>query len=167
MSSDNKTQNVVAIDPGGTSGFVWGFRDNWHFQIVGFAEVSFGLSLMFSEVERCLAWAEEVGGPCAWVLEDFVLYAATAQQLTGARPSTGLAPVYQLGVIETVLAYNGVPRDAVFHQMKAQANLITNERLKKLGLWIVGKQHARDAARHAELWCRTVREPIRGHDLPR
>jgi hypothetical protein len=92
--------------------------------------------------------------PDVIVMEDFILY--TWRSLSSAR--TGLSPV-RIGVglsiwLEDVLEYEG----RCVYQLAAQAkSVFTDDRLRRRGFWIKGSAHCRDAARHALLAVRRIK----------
>lgn len=139
---------ILGIDPGVTSGVVWGFANGGHFKCSGFAEIKvLDSAVRLDQLGRFVRkW-----DPKLLIVENFILYPGGRH--VGGQANDGLSPV-----AVTYLLLGWLSRDGthilVKKQMKREADTITNERLKALGLWFVGKQHARDAARHAELWCR-------------
>ncbi len=84
------------------------------------------------------------------VIEDFALYPGKVH--TGGTSSSGLSPVFVTGFVMGMLSSAGYAGKYEFQMASAAKNAVTDERLRALGGWIVGKQHARDAFRHAELF---------------
>lgn len=93
------------------------------------------------------------GGSVGWVtdvvLEDFILRQGTQARnlLSPVRLSAGLA--------QEVLRSNRLI--GVTMQSASDAkSVVTDDRLRALGLWQVGQQHARDACRHLALFLRRL-----------
>jgi hypothetical protein len=84
------------------------------------------------------------------VLEDFILRERTSDRSL-------LSPVRLNAKLEDKFR-ESMPRVELTLQSPSNAKTtVTNERLKRWGLWSVGEQHARDATRHLILWLRKNR----------
>jgi hypothetical protein len=64
----------------------------------------------------------------------------------GGRSKVVLTPVEVIGVVKLYCAMKDI---ALYEQTPAQAKkLITDDKIRKLGLWVPGQPHAMDATRH-------------------
>ena len=90
-------------------------------------------------------------GPDLLVIEDFTVYGGKAQEVAsgGAVP---LAPV-RVGSALAFAAELGV-MDVAYQMASLAKTTVTNERLKRWGLWTKGSAHARDATRHLATYMR-------------
>lgn len=150
-----KILKIVALDPGKTTGWVYGRCIDGRF------ELSNGEALFRIGHGQIGQKEEELGTLCRSVMEsgvrvivyeDFVLYAGRSH--TGGTARSGVSPVDVMAFIRGWLFAEGWEGRFV-GQMAAQAkSMCTNDRLKKAGLWFPGEPHARDAARHAWLHAR-------------
>lgn len=83
------------------------------------------------------------------VIEDFILRERTKQRNL-------LAPVrLTAGLVQEVLRSDKLIGITLQSASDAKS-VVTDERLKALGLWQVGQQHARDAIRHLALFLRRL-----------
>lgn len=175
----SKWVGLYAVDPGGTSGVSWGVfpvKGSTKGQVsrachrgcteVAMAEAK-GLvpNAMSGEqaaaaliVDSFLAFREEcdsAGVPARLIIEDFFLYPKVLKGEGGSSQREGIAPARIASAMEAHL-WNKLEGMAwtvgVRYQMASEAKgYCTNDRLKRWGLWEVGKPHARDAARHLAL----------------
>lgn len=81
-----------------------------------------------------------------FVYEDFILRAG--KEHSSAR--SGLSPVRITALVQGLL-YNGRPNYVAQSPADAKGRW-TNERLRRAEMWTVGKEHGRDATRHAALY---------------
>jgi hypothetical protein len=93
------------------------------------------------------------GGSVGWVtdlvIEDFILRERT-------KSRSLLAPVrLSAGLVQEVLR-NEKLIGLSFLSASDSKGAITDERLRNLGLWVPGQQHARDALRLLALWLRSL-----------
>lgn len=90
-----------------------------------------------------------VSGVTDLVIEDFILRERT-------KDRNLLAPVrLSAGLVQEVLRSQRLI--GLTYQSASDAkSCVTDERLRSLGLWIVGQQHARDACRHLALFLRKL-----------
>lgn len=118
---------IIAFDPGGTTGVA--FRNT---------------NLETSDIEL----SQETGLVPIWrmlsrVKPDAVVYERFLYQ---RRDKVDLTPVEVIGVIKLWCILNN---KRAYEQTPAQAkNLITDDKLKKSGLWKPSLKHAMDAQRH-------------------
>lgn len=151
--------SVMAVDPGGTTGLAWadcvcfagGRLDRRfgnlvsHMQVGGPAE---------EQVDEMLALVQAV--------QVSVLVIESFQLRPGAKRGDVMSPV----VVDAMLRY-GLWKGmagmrgmdvAVYYQTASQGkSVMTDGRLRALGLWWPGEEHARDAARHLVTFVRRVR----------
>lgn len=144
-------QYAIGIDPGGITGMALvGCDEDGIFTLAGWAQID---SRELGEEEAAYQVAQQV---VEWRdeypvnvlgMEDFVLRARVTDRSL-------LSPVRLIAKIETHLRvfymYRGVEAPPIKFQSAANAKTIaTDTRLKHWDLWVKGKQHARDAIRHA------------------
>lgn len=125
---------LLALDPGGTTGWsLWEYdsitplRPIEHGQIVG-------------GVEGFIEWWKDSG-----IEYEFDEVVSESYRLDGRTPKPDVTPLR----IEGALA---VLWPEVVYQPNTYKAIVTDERIKALGLWWPGQQHARDSLRHA--WAR-------------
>ena len=164
---------VMAIDPGITTGWAVGdapfFNDgNWVFGAGEVAALEVGRRIgvgpkeTAESVNRGMLYASErlavdvLAGmvedyaPDVLVVEDFVVYEHKATSVS--TQAGALAPVRIGAMLAYVAAECGCE---IEYQMASMGKTtVTNERLKRWGLWQVGKPHARDAIRHLVTYLR-------------
>jgi hypothetical protein len=80
------------------------------------------------------------------VIEDFLLRERTMERNL-------LSPVRFTAAFQVLLCQHQWRMKCVL-QSPSDKSVINDDRLRKLGLWAVGQQHARDALRHMMLWLR-------------
>jgi len=87
------------------------------------------------------------------VIEDFTVYGGKANEVSagGAVP---LAPV-RVGSMLAFAAELAV-MDVTYQMASMAKTTVTNERLKRWGLWTKGSEHARDATRHLVTYVRRL-----------
>lgn len=146
---------LMAVDPGGTTGVGWGYfpgaeedltlaercaegKNVDSFEITGgWKQQAAKLALEYIdfEAEARLDGCELV----ELVVEDFIL------RKLKSSDRQGIYPVYIRACLEGIL----IRRDMrwVFQQPSV-AKAVTNERLRDIGLYVVGSEHRRDAMRH-------------------
>lgn len=121
---------IVAYDPGRTTGVAY-FRD---YKTRG------AQSVVTDQLEphHLTLWTDiESLDPNKIVYERFQYQ---------RRPNVDLYPVEVIGILKLYASMHGIP---IKEQTPAQAkNLWTDEKLKKLDLWVPAKPHAMDALRH-------------------
>lgn len=155
MNSVNRWERIFCIDPGGTTGWVYGqvqMNGSAHHQLavaVLKGRMAYG-QFKGSEngaIDQMLQLIKEHKAETV-VIEDYVVrlpYKNTHRAgLSPARIGAGLA-----------YALSGVPSvTQVKFQMPSQMAVITDDRLKAWGLWLPGKPHACDAMRHMVIYLR-------------
>jgi hypothetical protein len=139
-----------SIDPGGTTGLAfWEERELCAWDAV---RCGFGwreqMHLVGMVVERVMEWVDVSG---RIVLEDFLL------RPSGTRSSKrdALSPVQVSGLLLGGLERCGWEGDLVMQSAANAKGVITDERLKHVGLYR-GNDHVRDAIRHGVLYMRKV-----------
>lgn len=141
---------VMAVDPGVTSGWVVGHVANG--AVGGVVDLGQVVGPGWHGGWGCVASAKDLvaiglGYGCKmWVIEDFVLHG-------GGHSSerAGLEPVRVTSAMLVMLEDRGV----VCLSAVSGKSVITDDRLKRWGLWEPGKPHAMDAMRHLVLYARS------------
>ena len=130
-------KTAIAIDPGGTTGFAIGKANNEVFGVTPFQEP-------YSH-EGLYAYLRSVGFMTI-ICEDFLYRNA-------ARPGLELVSREMIGVIKLYCQQNKIkpimqnPGEAV-----GKNAYFSNDRLKKMGVYVPGRPHAMDALRHLLHW---------------
>lgn len=127
---------IIAVDPGKTTGLAWTLDHHVSSPVAQQADV-----------EHFYEWIGRapVTLPVTFVVERFDVGAGTIRKSRGEYWSLKL-----IGLIEFICWKNGY--ELVMQQAVAAKRLITDERLKLLGWWVPGQDHARDALRHLALY---------------
>jgi len=179
VGSGDKGVSVFCVDPGGTCGWAWaclGFKELRAVGVVGALQAArrhkSGLLLgdtrflvgeitdadessMAERVWSTLIMCGEMGARTSasavpeitdLVLEDFIL-----RERTNGRSL--LSPVRLNSKFEDYVRREA-PDIQLHLQSPSDKSVITDERLKRWGLYMRGQQHARDAERHLVLWLR-------------
>lgn len=124
---------VVALDPGGTTGVA----------VLDSPVPEIHRDQVDTSSPRGLAdiWdILNIAGPEEIVMERFQF------RYGGGRSKVVLTPVEVVGVVKLYCAMKNI---ALYLQTPAQAKkLITDDKIRKLDLWIPGHPHAMDATRH-------------------
>lgn len=144
----------VAIDPGNVTGFAWVaryVRPERLRRILdgrtpgGVAQINGPDLRAAKEIVGRMMVVEAEYGLRAVAVEDFVL-----RKFTKAREL--LAPVRVTAMVVALADEIGVGQDAVWsYPTPGSKDVINDERLKRLGLWLSGAPHGRDALRHLVL----------------
>jgi hypothetical protein len=128
--------NVIALDPGVTTGLAWQTED-----CVAFAELQQEHVLQF-------VW-ERLRDPehriDAVVCESFTITVQTAK-----KSQDGLVSIEIIGALRWMCALHGVR-----FQLQSPAvakNFVDDAKLKRVGIYPTGLDHAKDAARHLVLF---------------
>lgn len=133
---------ILAVDPGKCTGY---FAD---LPEPDLPELSQRVALQFCE--DAVMWARKYGDQLTIVYEKFTI---TAQTLRKAREYHAIEVI---GVLKYAAFLHGC---RLVEQTPGDAKkFATDARLRKVGLWVPGKDHARDAARHWLLF--NVREGL-------
>jgi len=160
------TFGVFALDPGGSSAMAWGrVRDEGSIAERIAARERWG-SITISDPdwmkqarEISQRWADfrtdchRAGLPAYFVCEDFILTRFGSSDRTGLYPvwvaaavvgyRNGMADAYESGGFGPA-----APIEVIWQSPSTAKTYATDERLKRWGIWIVGKEHERDAWRH-------------------
>lgn len=121
---------ILTVDPGKCTGY---FAD------LEYEQYNDQLPAM-QFCEDAWAWARQYESDLTIVYEKFTI---TAQTLRKARESDA---IHVIGVLRFAAHVFGC--ELVEQKPGDAKNFATDDRLKKLGLYLPGKDHARDAARH-------------------
>lgn len=167
-------KRIMAVDPGETTGWCTGIATPAKFELDAHGEIN-GRDLLIAGFEL----AGEPGGiyfedravvyclmqilydfrPQVLVVEDFVLRPTGI----GSTERSGVSPLRIISMIELwvfdILCeedHIDVP-EVVYQQAGSAKRVVTDERLRALGLYKRGVRHARDAIRHADLYRRGLR----------
>lgn len=132
--------HILALDPGGTTGYTWLIGpdnlsqahvegDNHHLAL-------------YQLLRRAMACAKIFDAPLHVVCEAFEF-----RQTERHRDFINYIPREYIGVAKLFCQIN---RDVnLFMQTAAMAKgFFSDDKVKKLGLWVPGKKHAMDATRH-------------------
>lgn len=162
MSDEIEDPTVVAIDPGGTTG--WAVLQVHSQSLIDgdvpiLANVEHFASGQFtgSELDQAIEVVDlfEQWPGSALLIEDFILRVSSADRSL-------LSPVRITAHIEALVQAprlrEGLPDLPIFKQTPEMAmSTATDERLKRWGLYRPGEQHARDATRHAITFIRKMK----------
>jgi hypothetical protein len=135
------TTSVLAIDPGLTTGLAWAKFDRAHFYDT-LPEVTTEMPREFDATCGKIETTIRKVLPDLIVLEKFTITAATAKKSTAGSS----VAIELIGVVKYIVNQYGIkleiqsPVDAM--------NFISDEKLRRLGLYKPGLDHARDATRH-------------------
>lgn len=155
---------VFALDPGGSSGLAWGVVQEAGSVAERIAAMESAGTATVSDPD----WLEQAKQIAArwrtfrddcqaqgilayYVCEDFIL------THLGSSDRTGLYPVWIGAATVGILSGSGEPVDVWWQQPSVAKTYATDERLKRWGLWVRGKEHERDACRHLALFLATER----------
>lgn len=131
-------RNILAIDPGGTTGIAFvSFSDSEQPVVLHHEQIPNGL-------EGFIAWYKNNSGLHKWdiiVCENFTLRQSVK--------FPDLSPVYIIGALEALES----PRKIIY-QSPSQKHLCDDNRLKTMGMHKPGNGHANDAIRHAIIYLR-------------
>lgn len=137
--------NIVAFDPGGTTGWCSMTFDSdditaWDCgEIAGDEITQVGLMIPMMAKHEII------------VCEDFQLRTLSAE----------LSPVRLTAMMKWVAQREITPHKTIHMQMPALAkSTVTDERLKRWGYWERGSTHARDATRHVITFIRRMRSDL-------
>ena len=128
---------TLAVDPGGTTGICWRLFDGGvgHEQMPAATAQAFALDIL----------EERYFPPLAIVMESFILHPSVLKK---SRQGVHDA-IETIGVFRAVASAMGI---AFVEQPPANGKRIGNDTLREVGLYVVGLEHARDAARHLALY---------------
>jgi hypothetical protein len=135
-STSTQWQYMLAIDPGGTTGYCHGVFDGDKLQLKPGQE-------KFSEAQLFAFMHEH------WQKNFYLIYEKFSYR-NRARPGLDLTAPKLIGVIELFVQSEGIQ---YFPQMAAEAmGYWTDEQLKRFNVYVKGLQHGRDAMRHLLQW---------------
>lgn len=147
---------VLALDPGGTSGWC----------IIGVHPDSIASGDPDIKIlDNVEFWsAGQFDGPehdqCDMVVELVRAWPSArlvSEQFT-LRSKVTSAEVFSLERMNAIIGWAVRPRYLVMQQPSLAMTTVTDDRQKAMGLWIPGKEHARDATKHAITFLRRQRE---------
>lgn len=128
--------NIIAADPGNLTGWATiALGDHWDPTMVNAGQ------LQSDDFEDWIAGAHSVFG--LMIYETFTINAETARK--SAQP----VPIYVIGVMKHYARRGGVQIEG--QSPGSAKTFMNNAQMKKIGLWVPGQDHARDAIRHLVL----------------
>ena len=142
-------EKLLAIDPGETVGYAW------------FSLDELGEEVLDVEADQCHC-GEFIDKLEDWLIKEDYFHCLIEnyiirQDTMAANIGKELKTAKLLGVIEYLLDKYEI---AYYYQPAGQGKaFFDRERLEGMGLWVVGKNHARDAIRHG-LWFVTFGDGI-------
>jgi len=134
--STNK--NFLAIDPGKTVGFAWFNLNANNIEHVYGSQMDW-INFLYSFREVSSTKDFEI------LIENYTVRTNTV----AANLNKELLTAKIIGVIEWYCRLNDI--DYQFQPAGIGNEFFDKQRLKEIGLWVVGKEHARDAIRHG-MW---------------
>jgi len=134
----SKNKNFLALDPGKTIGFAW-FELSENKIINVYADQMFWINFLYDFAEISEKKDFEL------LMENYTIRSNTI----AANLNKELLTAKVIGIIEWYCRFNDI--DYQFQPAGIGNAFFTKERLKDMDLWVVGKNHARDATRHG-LW---------------
>ena len=127
---------LLAVDPGGTTGFSWGSLDTGTF-------IEAGQLPPYEFCQMAHKKADSLRGNLSIVCERFTITARTLKVSRGGSYDA----LEVIGVLRYMsLGYCG--RDLTFQQPADVMKLFDDERLRRLGWYQKGQGHANDSIRH-------------------
>lgn len=130
--------HIWSFDPGETTGWTHlSIHDGevGHFTYGQADHISVGNLLFENSALKIACPKQEI---------EIVFVCESYQQRPGKNTTWSLETI---GLIRYFAEKNGIP---LFMQQPSEAkSLVTNDAIKRAGLWVVGQEHARDAVRHA------------------
>jgi hypothetical protein len=164
VSNDVDVVMCMGVDPGVTTGWAisgllklnmaqLGSHEMVKRGMVAVGQVVSKRSVMRSEIEASseLLRIAVAHGVEIIIMEDFRLFPDEAHNPDPA----GIAPVRIYSMMEALAWERGLMIDFVY-QMPGEKTIITDERLKRWGLWVRGARHARDAVKHLCVYARKM-----------
>lgn len=136
-------ETILAIDPGVTTGYCLGLkRDGEDVLYVAPDEQRFGMDEFYQFVSTFLS--ESPDQACI-VYEDF-------QYRNYARMGLDLTPAKLIGIIEVFIDRYTPLLLGTKQSPSTGKSFFKDDELKRLGVYVAGKQHGRDATRHLMQW---------------
>jgi hypothetical protein len=134
---------ILAIDPGGTTGLaLW--TSNKGGESIQQWEIADPLNVLYTVRDESSAL-----GLDALVCERFDLGPRTQAKSTAGSAQT----IELIGALRWLAAEDGCP--FILQAPVDAVQFVTDEKLRNLGWWCVGKEHARSATRHLVLYLAT------------
>lgn len=141
---------ILAVDPGGTTGWA-----SWIDGVVSWGQTPGGIEGVARGDNGLVYWGPPhtavripVGGyhtPDVLIIERYTIGERTVKF---SRQSDALEIT---GLLKAVSLENGVL--PVLQQPRDAKRLFTDDRLRQMGWWAKGEEHARDALRHLGFYC--------------
>lgn len=134
-------KQILSFDPGGTTGYAF----------IVYNKTSEPILIESGEIpnghQGFIKWWRS-GGLEMSIGSTLICESFTLRQ---GIPGVNLEPCYVMGSLEALSR-----KKEVVYQRPTQKAYCDNDALKRLGMYLVGKQHARDAVRHAIAYLRLV-----------
>ena len=152
---DADQYTVLALDPGGTTGWF----------IIGIHPAAVSGDPELKILENVEFWsAGQFTGPeqsqCDEIIELIEAWpsARLVSELFTLRSRITSPEIFALERMNAIVSWAIRPRYMVFQQPSLAMSTMTDDRLKEAGFWVSGKEHARDAARHALTFLKRQRD---------
>jgi hypothetical protein len=136
-------KSILSFDPGGTTG--WAF--------IGYTETTEAVTFESGQIPNGHLGFIEWWNRKVQYLPDTAIVCESFTLREGIR-GVNLEPCYVIGALQAL--YD----DKITYQSPMFKSFCDNDALKALGFYTVGKQHERDAFRHAVAYLRTVEKHI-------
>lgn len=131
---------ILGLDPGLTTGWaIIEYTNDTEPDLIDYGQIPFGHIGFIKE------WHE---------LPHFDFIVCESFTLREGIKGVNIEPTYVIGALEALLHEQG-KEQLIIYQMPSYKTLCDNEALKRLDAYMKGKQHARDAARHAIVYLKT------------
>jgi len=143
-------KQILSFDPGGTTGYAFiVYPKNEIPMMIDSGEIKGGH-------QGFIDWWRSGGLDMAFgstiVCESFTLRQGV--------PGVNLEPCYVMGALEALTR-----KKEIVYQRPTYKAYCDNDALKRLGFYLVGQQHARDAVRHAVAYLRVVEKHLPTYKL--
>lgn len=134
---------ILAIDPGGTTGFAWGYIEDHKLTVAPAEERVEGWEL-FTVLELVCRGHKHKEWHIIWETFEYRYH---------SRPGLDPTPIKLIGIIELFQSWHDT--ETKFWPQTASQGLgsVPDQKLKDLGLWFKGKGHGRAATKHLLRWC--------------
>jgi hypothetical protein len=143
-------KQILSFDPGGTTGYAFiVYPKNEIPMMIDSGEIKGGH-------QGFIDWWRG-GGLDMAIGSTLVCESFTLRQ---GVPGVNLEPCYVMGALEALSR-----RQEVVYQRPTYKAYCDNDALKRLGFYLVGQQHARDAVRHAVAYLRLVEKHLPTYEL--
>jgi hypothetical protein len=154
-SEDPDMYTIVALDNGGTSGWcVMGIHPD---AMTGDPDIRVGDNIQFWTAGQFTGDEDE---QCDEIVELIASWpsARLVTELFTLRTRITSSEVFALERMNAILRWAIRPRYFVYQQPSLAMTTITDDRQKSMGFWIPGKEHARDAVKHALTFAKRKKE---------